>query len=109
MTLRKKIGRSKFGNIRTQSDGFTFDSKKEANRWGQLRLLERTGHIKYLKRQVAFPLIVNGQLIAKYKADFVYEEDGKRIVEDTKGFRTQLYLLKKKLMLACLGIEVMES
>lgn len=109
MTLRKKIGRNKYGNIRTLADGFLFDSKRESKRWLDLCILLRAGQIKNLKRQVIFPLIVNGELLCKYKADFVYEDHGKRIVEDVKGVKTDIYRLKKKMMKTILGIEILET
>jgi hypothetical protein len=54
-------------------------------------------------------LAVNGIAICRYRADFVYVESGKRIVEDTKGMRTDVYKLKKKMMLAILGIDIKET
>ena len=100
---------SKYRNIKTTLDGFQFDSRREGFRWIQLRQMERDGAIKKLQRQVVFPLIVNGELLCKYKADFVYETAGKRIVEDVKGVRTDMYRLKKKLMRIILGIEILET
>lgn len=81
-------------------DGMRFDSAKEAQRWCELRLLERAGQIKGLRRQVPFVLIpksIHGKAI-KYIADFVYIEDGQEIIEDTKGMQTAVYKLKKRLM-----------
>jgi hypothetical protein len=67
-----------------------FDSKTEAKRWAQLRLLERAGHISELRRQVPFPLLTVGReglavKFATYVADFVYVENGQRITEDSKA------------------------
>jgi Protein of unknown function (DUF1064) len=101
----------KYGNIPITVDGVRFDSKAEAARWGQLRLLELKGDITRLQRQVPFPLIVNGVTIAHYIADFVYWEEGKRVVEDVKSpatARNPCYRLKKKLIRALLGIEIVE-
>lgn len=109
MSLRKKIGRNKYRNKPQVLDGIYFPSTKQARRWTELQLLQSAGEISNLKREVTFPLVVNGQLICKYRADAVYEEKGKRIVEDTKGFRTDVYRIKKALMKATLGIEVMET
>jgi hypothetical protein len=67
------------------------------------------GRIAELRRQVPFSLHVNGEHIAKYVADFTYLRDGKRCVEDAKGHKTELYLMKRKLMLAVHGIEVIET
>lgn len=101
----------KYGNIKTEIDGIVFDSAKEARRYVELRYLLKSGQIKYLERQVEFQLDVNGEKVASYYADFVYEQDGKMIVEDvksrfTKGLAT--YRLKKKLMKQIHNIEIKE-
>jgi hypothetical protein len=109
--LREQLGvaaPSKFRSKRTEVDGVAFDSKREAGRWVELRLLERAGRISGLRRQVRFPLTVNGQLVATYVADFVFEENGETVVEDAKGVCTRDYLLKRKLMKAVHGVEVRE-
>lgn len=100
---------SKYRNVPIEVEGFRFDSKREGHRWAQLRHLERAGEIANLKRQVVFPLVVNGHLIAKYRADFVYEMRGERIVEDSKGVRTDAYRMKRNLMKAILGVEILET
>lgn len=107
--LPTKPKAGKYRNRPVTLDGIRFDSQKESRRWLQLRVLQAKGQIQKLQRQVAFPLIVNGQIIAKYRADFVYEEKGKRIVEDVKGFKTDLYRIKNKLMFATLGIRILET
>lgn len=108
---------SKYNSKKTVVDGQTFDSKKEANRYQELVLLEKAGVIKNLSRQVKFVLIPsqrdeNGKVIERecsYKADFVYyEEDGETVVEDVKGFRTKEYIVKRKLMLYQYGIRIRE-
>ena len=93
----------------------TFDSIKEYRRMVELSLLERAGKITNLQRQVTFELIpsqrINGKVVeypCKYIADFVYEKDGQRIVEDTKGFKTKDYIIKRKLMLHVHGIRIQE-
>lgn len=81
-------------------DGQKFDSKKEYHRWCELKLLERAGVISNLRRQVKFELIPkqDGESACNYVADFVYtEEDGKTVVEDCKGVRTDAYIIKRKL------------
>lgn len=98
-------------------DGIKFHSKKEAERYIALKYLEKQGTIKGLQRQVKFLLIPtqrdkNGKLLEKeisYYADFVYYLHGEKIVEDTKGFRTAEYKLKKKMMLYFHGIEITET
>ena len=110
--------RNKYGNRKIVTAEGTFDSHKEYQRYGVLRLLERTGRIKELKRQVKFVLIPTqrdekGKLLAKecaYYADFTYRDsDGAMVVEDAKGARTEAYKIKKKLMLWVHGIRIKES
>lgn len=101
-------------------DGQVFDSQKEFNRWGVLKLLERVGKISDLKRQVKYVLIpaqkLEGKLVERevsYIADFEYMEDGKKIVEDVKGYKRgaayQLFTIKRKMMLYMHGIRVKET
>lgn len=99
----------------------TFDSKKEADRFGELLALMKSGKIRDLRLQVEFTLVegyitVTGQRVKpmKYKADFTYEERGrdgawKYIVEDAKGVRTKEYDMKRKLMLDKYGIIIRET
>lgn len=110
MTLRLKAG-NKYGAKKTTVDGITFHSKQEAKRWVELKLLERAGEIAELERQKPFDLTVNGVRIAKYVADFVYRDNRSTlvIVEDSKGFKTPEYRIKKALMLACHRILVLET
>ena len=108
------------------ADGFVYDSKKEYRRYCQLKLLEKSGLISDLQRQVKFVLIpaqrepntigkrggiIKGKVIEKecsYYADFVYFENGNKIVEDTKGIRTADYIIKRKLMLYIHNIKIQE-
>ena len=109
---------SKYGNRKiTAPGGEKFDSMKEYNRWGQLKLLQRAGKISGLERQVKFLLLPvqrdeQGKLLEharSYVADFVYlDGDGKAVVEDAKGVRTKDYIIKRKLMLWLHGIRVRE-
>ena len=101
--------RNKYHAVTTYVDNIRFASKKEANRYKELSLLLRLGKIKDLQLQVKFPLSINGIKICDYIADFVYEDNGIKVVEDTKGVRTHVYLLKKKLMRAIYGITITES
>ena len=84
--------------------------KKEANRYGQLKIFERAGLITNLRLQVPFVIIAKSRYgrAIKYVADFVYDEDGKMVVEDVKGYRTDVYKLKKRLMAEVYGVEVKE-
>lgn len=100
---------NKYHNVKTQVDGRTFDSKREAARYRELALLMKAGYIKHLVLQPRFHLIVNGLKIADYLADFTYlDADGTHVCEDAKGVRTAVFVIKKKLMKAIHGIEVRE-
>lgn len=109
---------SKYGAKKTVFHGITFDSQKEAQRYAELRLLERGKAISDLRLQVKFELIPaqydeNGKLIERavnYVADFVYIDlkTCKHIVEDTKGVKTKDYIIKRKLMLKEYGIRIRE-
>ena len=96
---------SKYHSKKTTVYGITFDSKKEANRYCELRLLEMSGKIKDLQLQYRFVLQPsfrkNGKTIREisYVADFVYLdlERNKNIIEDVKGYKTEGYKLKKKI------------
>lgn len=102
--------KSKYHNVRTLHDGITFDSAHEATRYAQLKLLERAGEITDLQLQVPFKITINGQLVCTYKADFTYTDrrTGRPVVEDAKGCSTREYRIKKNLMRAVLGIEIVE-
>lgn len=106
---------SKYKARKTSVDGIVFDSIREANRWQELRLLERAGKISNLQRQVKFVLIpkqVRDKKVIErecsYIADFVYCENGETVVEDTKGMRTRDYIIKRKLMLFNHNIRIRE-
>lgn len=116
----------KYRSVKTERDGILFDSRKEAGRYSELKLLEKAGEISHLRLQVRYVLIPEqreldtlgprggirrGKLLEKecsYIADFVYEEAGKTVVEDVKGFRTDAYIIKRKLMLERYGIRIKE-
>lgn len=109
----------KYRNVKTVVDGITFDSKKEANRWCELKLLEKAGEISGLKLQPEFPITINGQKVCKYIADFEYVDSEldlspvalRTVIEDVKSPATRknsTYRLKKKLVEAVYGIEITE-
>ena len=107
----------KYRNQKISMGDHTFDSKKEMNRFLELSLLQKAGEIKDLRCQVKFVLIpaqrdpLTGKLLERecaYVADFVYQEDGRNVVEDTKGFRTKDYIIKRKLMLQRYGVRIRE-
>lgn len=83
---------NKFGAKHTNG----YASKAEAMRAEELKLLQRAGKISDLQEQVKFPLLVDGELIGYYIADFMYVEDGEQIVEDVKGFKTPMFRWKAK-------------
>lgn len=124
---------NKYGNKKVVIDGEVFDSKREALRYRELQLLLRCGLISNLKRQVVYELIpvqrekstrvyskgrkkgqpIPGKVIEKavtYIADFTYIDTatGKTIVEDSKGYHTKEYILKRKMMLYFHGIKIQE-
>lgn len=102
---------SKFGNIPTNVNGHTFHSKKEARRYMDLLALQAAGLIRDLETQPRFRLEVNGVHVCDYLGDFRYFDvpRGQIVVEDTKGWLTEVYKFKKRLMQAVHGIEVEES
>ena len=103
---------NKYRNRKVTIDGITFDSKKEGQRYQELKLLQRAGKIRDLRLQVEFELIPKqaGERACKYKADFVYHlaDTGEMVVEDVKGKRTRDYIIKRKLMLWRHGIKIVE-
>lgn len=109
-TEKKK--RSKYGNTKVEFDGRIFDSLKERDRYITLRMLLKSGEISDLCCQVEFILETEDKKVCSYWADFTYKDKvGNLIVEDVKSKMTRrlsTYRLKKKLMLACLGIEIKE-
>lgn len=94
---------TKYRAKKTVIDGIKFDSKKEAKRYIVLKALEGKGEIEKLMLQPRFLLQEgfrkNGKAYRKieYVADFMYEQDGKLIIEDVKGIKTDVYKLKQKL------------
>lgn len=110
---------NKYNAQRVKVDGITFDSKKEAQRYSELKLLERCGAISDLELQVEYKLIpsqkINGKVVeraVKYIADFRYKEKGETVVEDVKGYKKggayKVFAIKRKLMLERYGIRVRE-
>ncbi len=101
---------SKYRAKKTEVDGITFHSKREAKRYGVLKLMQMAGEIVDLRLQVAFPLAFNGVLICSYVSDFAYRtKTGNYIVEDTKGYITREYKMKRNLMQAIYGITILET
>lgn len=126
--LLKGKRKSKYHAQKESVDGVTFDSKKEAEWYVRFSMMEKSGLISNLRRQVPYELIpvqreaphttktgklMQGKVLERactYIADFVYhdEETGKEVVVDCKGFRTKEYRIKRKLMLYRYGIAITE-
>lgn len=112
---------SKLKNKKTEVDGITFASKREAKRYLELKAMQEAGEVTELQLQVKFPLLpkqrtAEGKAIraVDYVADFVYMKDGQKIVEDSKGYRNPqaasyaIFVLKKKMMKYFHNIDIME-
>lgn len=106
---------SKYHAKKATVDGITFDSRKEADRYLTLKAMEEEGLIGDLRRQVRYELVpafdVDGRHYRPvfYVADFVYVEDGKTVVEDVKGMKTDVYRLKSKLFARRYGMSIKET
>lgn len=104
--------RNKFGAKAVEIDGIKFQSKKEAEYYGILKIKKQTGQIADFRIKVKYDLVVNGIKIGRYTSDFdVVHLDGRIEVVDVKGgnaTKTEAYRLRKRLMWACHGIEVQE-
>jgi hypothetical protein len=100
----------KYRNKPCEIDGIRFDSQAEGRRYEQLKLLERAGEIREITLQPKFPIVVNGRKIGRYTADFAYFDrlTGKRVYEDVKGVKTQVYKLRKKLVEALHDVTITE-
>ena len=121
-------GKSKFGNKRVydcdhcemfykeqkptwcscgNQDFTVFDSWKEYARWKELLLHQRAGIITNLKRQVRMPIIINGIKVFHYVADFDYYTDrDQHVIEDSKGFETDVFKIKRKCVEAFYGVSI---
>ena len=106
--------RQKYANQRVEIDGQAFDSKAEARYWGHLQIRLKAGEISNLRRQVPFELapavVIGGRKRPplRYVADFVWEEGGKTVVADVKGVAVDVYKVKRHLMKAIHGIDILE-
>lgn len=108
------IKQSKYKNKKIVYNGVKFDSKKEYAYYIKLKLLEDNNKIQELKRQVKYELQPSYKFKGKtirainYIADFEYIQDGVKHIIDTKGFRTEVYKIKKKLFEYKYNIEIEE-
>lgn len=107
--LNVKGNSTKYGNKWCIIDGIKFQSIKEGGYYQFLKSEKQQKKIKDFKRQVTFRLEVNGTLVCRYIADFVVTyNDGSKKVIDVKGFKTDVYKLKKSLMFAVHNIKIIE-
>jgi hypothetical protein len=95
--------------VPTVVDGIKFDSGKESQRYLALKAEQQAGVISFLRLQKRYILRVNGIILCRYVADFVYIRNGQQVVEDCKGVLTPVYKLKKRLMKIIHGIEIYET
>lgn len=109
VTKTVKPKKNKYGAVRKEVDGHSFHSTGEAKRYLMLKQEQELGMISFLLIQKKYPLIVNGVHIEDYVADFVYMDEGRLVIEDFKGYRTPVYEIKKKLMFALYGAEILET
>lgn len=107
-SIRIKAGQAKYGNVKTTTGNLTFASKREAARYLVLHGMLLGGAISNLELQPRFPILIHNVRVFTYVADFAYTCCGKRVVEDSKGFLTAIYKLKRKCVKAYYGIEVVE-
>jgi hypothetical protein len=110
-----KVPRSKFGAVKTAVGGYNFDSKREANRYSQLKSMEDAGLIADLWLQPKYPVYVpekdgGNVFICDYIADFRYNQAGASVIEDVKSraTATAVYKLKKRLVEAIYGVSIIE-
>lgn len=118
VVTKNKLSRAEYAKLKKKKPKYNntkyhgFDSEAEYRRFRELLLLEKVGQISELETQVPYTLLEKqpGQRAIKIVVDFQYVEGGKPVVEDFKGFRTQVYLMKKKMFCARYpGIEFRES
>lgn len=113
LSMQKAAKPSKYRNQRCEHDGIAFDSRRERDRWIHLCRERDSGEISDLERQVVFvladPVVINGRKkpALRYVADFVYERNGKQVIEDVKGVITAEYRIKRHLM-AARGLQIVE-
>lgn len=110
-----KLKKHKYGAVRTEIDGITFDSKREARRYVQLKQMELAGIIQNLEInaklsvKIEFVFERDGVKFGSYQPDFRYLENGQTIIEDAKGKKTKAYINKRRLMKELYGIHIRET
>ncbi len=106
--------KQKYGNQKIEIDGILFDSKAEARYWSYLKIRVKAGVISNLQRQVIYELapsvVIGGRKRPplRYIADFVWDEEGRSVIADVKGVAPDSYRIKRHLMKAIHGIDILE-
>lgn len=107
--------KNKYGAVKTEIDGITFDSKREGRRYIQLKRMELAGLINNLEvnanlsPKIEFVFERDGIKFGSYQPDFKYHENGNEIIEDAKGKKTKAYITKRRLMKEMYGISIRET
>jgi hypothetical protein len=107
--------KSKYRAQKVVIDGILFHSKKEGARYQQLKMMEKSGQISNLTLQPSFILAPAVTICGKkkpalrYVADFQYTEAGAVVVEDCKGFRDKVFIIKRHLMMSVLSLTIRET
>jgi hypothetical protein len=104
-----KPRKNKYRAVKTKVGDIEFHSKREAARYVVLLDRLKRGEIRNLELQVPIPVKLNGKKVFTYIADFIYFEGPNRIIDDSKGFKTPVYRLKKRILEAHLGVKIRES
>ena len=97
---------NKYKAVKVNIDGITFDSKAEAHRYSELKIMQAGRLIYDLELQPEFHHMINGQKMFTYRADFKYIEHGRDVIEDVKGVCTPIFNLKRRIIQAEFGIEI---
>ena len=99
---------NKYGAVKTTVDNIRFDSKRESERYSELKLLFKNGHIHNLEIQPRFDFKIDGKHMFTYRGDFAYFDGDRRIIEDVKGHKTAIYKLKKKIIEKAFSVRITE-
>ena len=108
MNAPLRLKANKYGAVKTTVDNIRFDSKRESERYSELKLLFKAGHIHNLEIQPRFDFKIDGKHMFTYRGDFAYFEGDRRIIEDVKGVKTAIYKLKKKIIEKAFSVRITE-
>ena len=109
--MERPAKKPRYRNRKTEVDGVIFDSKKEAKRWNDLKIMQKKGEISALERQPKYSIEHNGVKICKVRPDFFYLQNGEAVIEDVKSPATRkdpVYRIKFKLLQAFHNITISE-